>query len=181
MAAMEREHDIVWCEEPARRWDTEGLRQVSAGIRAAVATGENQRAPGQFLMLMRHGAADVIQIGHETTGITGALRVADMAQTFERPVAMMNCTGRFMAHVAAVLPHHLMMEVVDSGRNAVLTMDSRIEDGHLVLGDEPGMGLAFDTELLHRHASTGELSQLSQGARSIPRPPDATVHEGPRR
>jgi hypothetical protein len=38
----------------------------------------------------------------------------------------------------------MMMEVVDVGRGAVMTVDNRIEDGWIVLGDSPGLGLAFD-------------------------------------
>ncbi len=36
---LEEHFDITWAEEPARRWDYWGLRRVSQGIRAAVATG----------------------------------------------------------------------------------------------------------------------------------------------
>jgi L-alanine-DL-glutamate epimerase-like enolase superfamily enzyme len=39
--AMEDRFDLVWVEEPTRRWDYRGLRQVSRAIRSAVATGEN--------------------------------------------------------------------------------------------------------------------------------------------
>jgi L-alanine-DL-glutamate epimerase-like enolase superfamily enzyme len=76
--------------------------------------------------------------------ITGALQVADLAYAFELPVSIMNCPAHFMAHVAAVLPNHIMMEVVEPGWDVVLNVDNQIEDGWIVLGDRPGNGLEFN-------------------------------------
>jgi hypothetical protein len=45
-----------------------------------------------------------------------------------------------------------MMEVLDNGRDAVLTAKSQIEDGWIVLSDEPGLGFAFDAEKLQEYA-----------------------------
>ena len=57
-----------------------------------------------------------------------------------------------MAHLAAALPNHIMMEVIDAGFEAVLNVDNRIEDGYVVLGDAPGLGIEFDLEKLERMA-----------------------------
>jgi L-alanine-DL-glutamate epimerase-like enolase superfamily enzyme len=78
------------------------------------------------------------------------MQVADMAYGFELPVAMMNCPGEFMAHLAAALPNHIMMEVVRAGRSACFTVDTRIEDGDIILGETPGLGMVFDEERLAR-------------------------------
>ena len=150
--AMEREFDLVWAEEPVRRDDHQGLARVSRAVRAAVATGENLTAPIQFAPLVLNGAADVLQIHVGNLGITGSLRVADMADTFGLPVALVNCPGRYAAHIATVLPNHLMMEVLDVGRDAVFTTGHTIEDGEIVLGESPGIGLTFDEERLAAHA-----------------------------
>ena len=150
--SFENHWDLVWVEEPARRWDYRGLRQVSRSINAAVATGENLNHVGDFMPLVANEAADIVQIGSGTSGITGAMQVADLAYAFELPVAMMNCPGNFMAHLAACLPNHMMMEIVAAGRDAVFTHETRIEDGWLVLGQSPGLGICFDEEKLSAHA-----------------------------
>ena len=147
---FERHYDIFWAEEPARRWDYTGLRQVSRAVKAAVATGENLDDAADFRALIAHEAADVLQIGVGTGGITGALRVAQMADGFDLPVSMMNCPGNYMAHFAAVLPNHIWMEVVDAGRAQVFDHDSRVEDGYIILGDRPGNGIRFDMQQLER-------------------------------
>ncbi len=145
---LEERFDLTWVEEPARRWDYRGLRQVSRGVKAAVATGENLHEIGDFMALIDNEAVDVVQVGSNTSGITGAMQVADLAYGFELPVALMNCPGNFMAHLAAALPNHSMMEVVQAGREVCFTTDQRIEDGYIVLGDSPGLGWVFDEEKL---------------------------------
>ena len=143
---FERQHEIFWAEEPARRWDSAGLRKVSDAVNAAVATGENLDDASDFRPLIEQRAADVLQIGVGTGGITGALRVAQMADGFDLPVSVMNCPGNYMAHLAAVLPNHIWMEVVDPGNDFVFDHDSRVEDGYIILGDRPGNGIQFDME-----------------------------------
>lgn len=144
IAEIERHFDLVWAEEPARRWDYRGLRQVSRAIRAAVATGENLTDASQFMPLIANEAVDVVQVGYGTSGITGALQVAQMAAGFELPVAMMNCPGNFMAHLAAALPNHMRMEVVEGGREVCFAVDTWIEDGWIRIGDTPGLGITID-------------------------------------
>lgn len=148
---IEEEFDLAWAEEPAGRRDAVGLRAVSAAIRAAVATGENLDNSGDFAALIHAEAVDIVQVGALTGGITGALQVAEMAYANGLPVAMMNCPGRYMAHLAAALPHHVMMEVLDCGRDQRFSHHSTLEDGRVVLGDVPGSGIVFDEDELERH------------------------------
>ena len=152
IGVFEQSFDLLWVEEPARRWDYRGLRKVSQSVRAAVATGENLNHVSDFMPLVANEAVDVVQIGIGTSGITGAMQVADLAYAYELPVSMMNCPGSFAAHLAACLPNHMMMELVDAGRDAVFACDHRVEDGHLVLSDQPGLGITFDREKLQAHA-----------------------------
>ena len=152
ISRFEEEYDIFWAEEPARRWDYRGLAQVSQGIRAAVATGENLDHISEFMPLVDNRAVDVIEIGRNCSGITGGLQVADLAYAYEIPVSVMNCPGSFMAHFAAALPNHIWMEVFNAGRTAGMTVDTRIEDGWIILGDTPGLGIVFDEEALAQMA-----------------------------
>ena len=145
---IEEQFDLTWVEEPARRWDYRGLRQVSRAVKAAVATGENLDDISEFTPLIHHEAVDVVEVGVGASGITGALQVADLAYAYDLPVAMMNCPANFMAHVAAALPNHWMMEVAALGREVGMTFDCTIEDGWIVLGDTPGHGMVFDDGLL---------------------------------
>ena len=158
---FERHYEIFWAEEPARRWDAAGLRKVSDAVDAAVATGENLDDAADFRPLIAARAADILQIGVGTGGISGAWRVAQMADGFDLPVSVMNCPGNYMAHFAAVLPNHIWMELVDAGRDVVFAHDSRVEDGHIVLGDSPGVGIVFDEAALAKHAISEAAAEAS--------------------
>ena len=146
---LEEKFDITWAEEPARRWDYNGLKKVSDNIKAAVATGENINDLAEFMPLIDNGAVDIVEVGMGTTGLTGAMKVANMAYAYELPVAMMNCPGNTMAHLATVLPNHMMMEVVDNGRELFFETDHHIEDGQIILGNKPGFGITVDYDKLN--------------------------------
>ena len=175
--SFEEQYDITWVEEPARRWDYRGLRQVSQSVRAAVATGENLDAITEFTPLIANEAVDVVQIGSGTTGITGAMQVAHLAHAFELPVSMMNCAGNYMAHLAAALPNHMMMEVVAAGCDAIMSVDNHIEDGWILLGDAPGLGINFDEAQLEE--CTVERPSPAAGPSPWGRRPGAGLYQVP--
>lgn len=141
---IEKHHDITWVEEPARRWDYQGLRQVSQQVRAAVATAENLRHISEIYPLVQHQAVDILNVSAAQTGFTGCRQVAHLAHAYELPVSMMNCQAQHMAHLAAALPNHLSMEVVNVAREHCLRFSHHLEDGFIVLGEEPGLGIAVD-------------------------------------
>ena len=148
MHEIEKHYDITWIEEPARRWDYEGLSQVSRQIKAAVATAENLKSIGEVYPLIHNQAVDIINVSTATSGFTGCRQVAHLAYAYELPVSMMNCQANYMAHLAAALPNHLSMEVVDPGREHCLDFDNHIEEGCIVLGDKPGLGIEVNEQKL---------------------------------
>jgi L-alanine-DL-glutamate epimerase-like enolase superfamily enzyme len=167
VSEFEKHFDIFWVEEPARRWDYKGLRKVSQGIKAAVSTGENINDAGDFYALIANEAADVYNVGTmNTSGATGCMQVASMAAGFELPVSMMNCPGDFSAHLAAALPNHNMMEVVDPGREPCFTVDTWIEDGFIHCGEKPGWGIEIDEAKLKQMEVS---SPTRQGGAPFPR------------
>ena len=144
---IEEEFDLTWAEEPARRWDYDGLKLVSRGIRAAVSSGENVNDISDFYPLIANEAIDIVQFG-QACGITGARQIANLAYAYELPFSLMNCQANFMAHLGAALPNHMAIEVVDPGREHVIKFKHTIEDGFVRLSDEPGLGIQIDEKRL---------------------------------
>ena len=151
--AIEERFEVFWVEEPARRWDYRGLRKVSQSVTAAVATGENLADIKDFTPLFQNQAVDVAQIGMGTSGITGMMKVADMAYGYEIPVSLMNSPVNYEAPAASAIPNHIMMEVFHDRDAGILATDSTIKDGYLVLGDTPGNGLTIDESSLAKLAT----------------------------
>lgn len=151
VARLEKHFDFLWVEEPVPRQNFEGLRRVSEGVRAPIATGENFTDPQEFVPLFQHGAGDVIQVASHNSGFTGAGIVADMAAAFDRPVVTGPDVGNSMAHLSSTWKHHVMMEVFEMGREAALVNPMQIEEGCIVLNNTPGAGIEFDEKYLASH------------------------------
>jgi L-alanine-DL-glutamate epimerase-like enolase superfamily enzyme len=145
---LEKDFDLTWVEEPARRWDYDGLRLVSNQVSAAVATGENLNSIADFYPLVANQAVDILNISSGHSGIAGCRQVANLAYAYELPVSMMNCPANFMAHLAAALPNHISMEVVDPGREHAMQYSQHIEDGFIHLSNQPRLGIEIDMDAL---------------------------------
>ncbi len=148
ISMIEERYDLIWAEEPARRWDYDGLRLVSSQVRTAVATAENLKSLSDVYPLIANEAADVLNLSSNHSGVTGCRQIANMAYAHNIPVSMMNCQANFMAQVAAALPGHTMMEVVDPGREHCLKYDNHLEDGYIHLSEAPGFGIEVDETIL---------------------------------
>ena len=140
---LEQSLDLIWVEEPVRRWDAEGLVAVGRGIRASVATGENLTGLEQFRPLLAVGAVDVVQTA-AVWGITHFLRVAALAHAHDLPVSPVGTTPVGLLHAATSVPNHIASELQDLVPPAGLRLDLTVEDGAFVLGDRPGLGVTVD-------------------------------------
>jgi L-alanine-DL-glutamate epimerase-like enolase superfamily enzyme len=140
VTALERRVDLTWVEEPVRRWDAAGLASVRRGIRAAVATGENLTGLEQYRPLLDADAVDIVQVGN-VWGITHFLRVAAMAHARDLPVSPVAYHANPVAHAAVAVPNHLAFEVQGLSSPIGLHVDQEFQDGGIVLGDTPGLGI----------------------------------------
>jgi L-alanine-DL-glutamate epimerase-like enolase superfamily enzyme len=143
VAALERTIDLTWVEEPVRRWDAAGLASVRRGIRAAVAAGENLTGLEQYRPLLDADALDIVQVAN-VWGITHFLRVAAVAHARDLPVSPVAYHGNPLAHAAVAVPNHLAFEVQDLSFPTGLAVDQEFEDGGIVLGEAPGLGIRVD-------------------------------------
>jgi len=145
VSELERTFDLIWVEEPVRRWDAEGLAAVGRGVRASVATGENLTGLEQFRPLLAAGAVDIVQTA-AVWGVTHFLRVAVLAHAHDLPVSPVGTTPVGLLHAATSVPNHIASELQDLVPPVGLTVDLEIEDGAFVLGDSPGLGIEVDVE-----------------------------------
>jgi L-alanine-DL-glutamate epimerase-like enolase superfamily enzyme len=144
---LERIVDLIWVEEPVRRWDAEGLAMVGRGIRASVATGENLTGLEQFRPLLAAGAVDIVQTA-AIWGVTHFLRVATLAHAHDLPVSPIGNTPIGLLHAATSVPNHLASELQDLHPPVGVSLDLSIEDGGFTLGDSPGLGIQIDEETI---------------------------------
>jgi L-alanine-DL-glutamate epimerase-like enolase superfamily enzyme len=143
VAELERTIDLIWVEEPVRRWDSDGMVRVGRGVRASIAAGENLTGLEQFRPLIAAGALDIVQTS-AVFGVTHFLRVAVLAHAHDLPVSPIGTTPMCILHAATSVPNHISSELQDLTPPLGLTVDFTVEDGQFVLGDEPGIGIRID-------------------------------------
>ncbi|GAA2175550.1 mandelate racemase/muconate lactonizing enzyme family protein [Agrococcus versicolor] len=167
VAAIEEQLDLVWIEEPLRRWDADGHAALGRAVRASVATGENLTGLEQYRPLLDAGAVDVVQVG-AIWGITHYLRVAVAAHARDLPVSIVGPTANAaVTHAAAAVPNPMPTEVQDLGAPIGVTLDQSFEGGGIVLGDEPGAGIRIDEDgIAARMAGEGWRSAAGPHVRS---------------
>jgi L-alanine-DL-glutamate epimerase-like enolase superfamily enzyme len=147
VAELERSIDLIWVEEPVRRWDADGMVRVGRGVRASIAAGENLTGLEQFRPLIAAGALDVVQTS-AVFGVTHFLRVAVLAHAYDLPVSPIGTTSLCLLHAATSVPNHISSELQDLTPPLGLTVDVTVEDGQFVLGDEPGIGIRIDEAVI---------------------------------
>ncbi|MFI5709211.1 mandelate racemase/muconate lactonizing enzyme family protein [Kribbella sp. NPDC051620] len=153
VAAIEERVDLTWVEEPLRRWDAAGLAALRGKVRAAIASGENLTGLEQYRPLLDAKALDVVQVGN-VWGITHFLRVATLAHGHDLPVSPVAYNANPIAHAAAAVPNLLTYEVQDLHFPVGLEVDQQFDDGGIILGDRPGIGILVDESQLSPGNST---------------------------
>lgn len=168
VGAIEEQFDLTWVEEPLRRWDAAGLAALRGKVRAAIATGENLTGLEQYRPLFDAKALDVVQVGN-VWGVTHFLRVATLAHGHDLPVSPVAYNTNPIAHAAAAVPNLLTYEVQDLHFPVGLDVDQEFDDGGIILGDRPGLGITVDE------------SQLSPGTSAAVAPASTGPHIRPER
>ena len=141
---IEQKFDLAAVVVPLSRWGADGLKRLSETIFAAVVASDLQASAEGLFTGLDHCGIDILTINTASSGITGALQIADAAYGFELPVILAASPGNFAAHLAAVLPTIMFIEVESAGfTDGLVTSDVRVEDGWVVAGDEAGHGMAI--------------------------------------
>lgn len=155
VAALEEQYDLIWVEEPLRRWDVSGHARLSSAVRAAVATGENLTGVDQFRPFLEAGAADIVQVG-AVWGVSHFSRTALAAHLHDLPISIVGHNSNpAVAHAATAVPNHLTTEVQALHDAVGIEVDQHVVDGGIVLGDQPGAGITVDETKINSATGPG--------------------------
>lgn len=154
-----------WIEDPLRPDAVDGLGKLREAIDIPIATGETCVGRRGFLPLLQNGSVDIItmDIGW-TGGITEAVKIASLADTYTVPIAPHDCTGpvslAIATHVVTSQPNGLIQETV---RGFIRTWYAELAEGlPVVTGDTvtvpttPGHGARLREDI----AGTRRISRL---------------------
>ena len=148
-AALEGE-GLYWIEEPTRADDYSGHARLRREAKTPIQIGENwwgshDMAKSVEACASDYAMADAMKIG----GVTGWLRAAALAEAAGLPLSS-HLFPEISTHLLAVAPTSHWLEYVDWA-NPILEEPLKVEDGHALAPDTPGIGISWDEEAVRRY------------------------------
>ena len=152
-------YDLELISQPVARTDWESMAFLRNALATPLLADEGIHSPHDVLTCVQESAADMVNIKVlKSGGALAALAMAAICEAAHLPVVIGSMIesgiGTLMgAHVAMAMPSVFSTELcgpflmVDD----LLDRPLRIEDGHLWLGDAPGLGAAVDLQKLERY------------------------------
>jgi L-alanine-DL-glutamate epimerase-like enolase superfamily enzyme len=147
--------ELRWFEEPTR-WhsDLAGLRDVRLKGNVRVAAGQSEISRAGMRTMITTGAIDVCNFDASWGGgPTEWRRVAALALTYDVELGHHE-EGQVSAHLLASVPNGTYVEAFTPQRDPIywemVTNRKPLEDGKLVLPQEPGLGWELDQQFVER-------------------------------
>jgi galactonate dehydratase len=150
----------AWFEEPVPHQNVTAMAEVAQRLEIPIATGESLSSKQQVAELLRHTAADIINIEPlHMGGILGSRKVADMVDAHygtviphaaQGPICTLACL-----HIDISTPNSWLQETFEDFNEPwerhLLTKFPRIIDGYFELPEGPGIGADLNLDEIKRH------------------------------
>jgi mandelate racemase len=140
---------VCWLEEPIRHDDYRGNARLARELATPVQIGENFSLPQGMEEALAQSACDYVMPDLERIGgVTGWMRAAALASARGMEMSS-HLFPEVSAHLLAVTPTAHRLEYVDWAA-PILAEPLVIAEGHAVIADRPGNGLAWNREAVER-------------------------------
>jgi galactonate dehydratase len=161
---VESSHPL-WFDEPCSASDLDALRKISAETVTPLGFGRGITDPAGFLALLREGLVDVVRPDIGRWGISGARRVAVMAEAYYVAIAPHHEGGPVATaaalHCAASVPNFFIQHVPapadPKDREMRAAIAGEIEtprDGFLQLPTGAGLGIQVNEAALEKYRAS---------------------------
>jgi 2-dehydro-3-deoxyphosphogalactonate aldolase len=166
--------DPLWFEEPVPPGQPEAMARVAEKTSIPIAAGERLTTKYEFLDLLRHGAASILQMNvGRVGGILEAKKIAGMAEAYYVQIAPHLYNGPVGAaasiQLATATPNFLIQEsIMTWGGFHAEILQEKIEwrDGYIIPPEKPGLGVELNMDVVRAHSPyTGQKLHLSMDPR----------------
>jgi len=153
----------LWFDEPCPVSNLEAVRKISGETVVPLGFGRGISDPGVFQALLREGLIDVVRPDISVFGISGARRVACLAEPYYVAIAPHHHGGPVATaaalHLAASVPNFFIQHIPRPAAEADREMRAAIvsaaletpKDGFLDLPGGPGLGIQVNEQALERY------------------------------
>jgi len=141
---------LGWIEDPTVRHDYQGLAEIARALDMPVCAGEYLYGIEGHRQTLTHHSVDIVMIDVlRAGGVTQWMKIAGMAEAFNRPVVS-HLLPEFHVHLVAAAPNGLVLEYMPWTWR--LFEDPPVpEKGEVKLPPGPGFGLTFDKDLIKKY------------------------------
>ena len=145
--------NIYWLEEPIRHDDYVGAAELAHELKAPIQIGENFSLPVGMSAALEQAKPDYVMPDLERIGgVTGWRQAAELVAGRGLKMSSHLFPG-VSAHLLAATPTCHYLEYVDWA-DVLLQQPLKIIDGHAVVPDRPGHGMAWDEKAVQRFRLT---------------------------
>ncbi|WP_276257836.1 mandelate racemase/muconate lactonizing enzyme family protein [Haloglomus litoreum] len=151
-SALESECDLLLVEQPVAADDLAGMARVTAALETPVLADESVFSPHDAIDIVDRGAADALSVKLvKAGGLYRSRQIAAVAAAAHLPLVVGSMVELGVgtaagAHFAATLPAAYPSDVKGPTLHeaSVLADPIRIEEGHTVVPEGPGLGVELD-------------------------------------
>ena len=142
--------NIYWLEEPIRHDDYAGAARLARELKVPIQIGENFSLPAGMAAALEQAKTDYVMPDLERIGgVTGWQQAAELAAV-NRIKMSSHLFPEVSAHLLAATPTGHFLEYVDWA-NVLLQEPLKIIDGHAIVTERPGNGIAWNEEAVDRY------------------------------
>ncbi|NJM41301.1 MAG: mandelate racemase/muconate lactonizing enzyme family protein [Anaerolineae bacterium] len=158
-----------WLEDLMRADDVPALAELRASTATPILVSEYLATRYEYKPVLEARAADIIMIDPTWAGgITESKKIATMAETYKRPVAMHDCTGPFTLyagiHLALNATNAVYQETVRAYLRVtypeMVTDVPTVQHGHILPPTKSGLGTSLLPDVRKRPDATVVESKL---------------------
>jgi mandelate racemase len=150
--ALDQE-EIYWIEEPIRHDDYRHMALLAQSARTPIQIGENFTGLPPMAAALEASASDYIMLDLDRIGgVTGWQRAAGLASAYGREISS-HLFPEVSAHLMAATPGRHWLEYVDWA-DPILQEPLQIKDGHAIIPDRPGNGIAWRSDVVAKYRLT---------------------------
>jgi len=141
---------LGWLEDPTRCDDYQGLAKIADALTTPICAGEYLYGIEPHRQTMTYHSVDIVMIDLlRVGGITQWMKVAGMAEAFNKPVAS-HLLPEIHVHLVAAVPNGLVVEYMPWTWR-LFDNPPMPEKGEIKVPTEPGLGLKFAPDLFEKY------------------------------
>jgi len=160
-----RDLDPLFMEEPVHPESLQGLKKYRKTVpEVRVALGERLLTIEDVAYVLKNNLCDFLQVDITNIGgVTEAHKACAIAEAFGVEMAFHNAFGPIQNAVTiqldAAIPNFLIQEsfydVFPAWKRELVRNETKVENGHTVVPNKPGLGVEVDEKVLETHRAEG--------------------------